>query len=832
MSKFYTNCQVLGNNILLRGYDNHKQILEKIPYEPTLFIKSNKKTEWKSLYEGEYLEPQKFTSIKEARDFKERYKDVHGFEIHGQDRWQYQAISDLYPHSIEYDMSLVRLMIFDIECISDSGFPNIQEASAPITLISIYNSINQRTLVLGLKDYIKQDSDDFEYMKFDSEKSLLKYFIAYNQLNKFDVWSGWNIEGFDIPYLVNRIVNLFGEDMAKKLSPFNHIREETTKIRGKGIQSYHISGIIELDYLELYKKFGTYSAKESYTLGFISQEELGETKVDLPGTSFRDNYDNHFQLFVQYNAIDTKLVKKLDDKKKLIDLAFSIGYLIKCNIEDVFKTVLPWEVFIYNHLLNKGIVIPPRKRNVDSDFDGGWVKEPIPGLYGWTMTFDFASLYPSIIRQWNISPETFVDQEPTSVNDWLDFNMKVQTLSEDIKERNLSVAANGTMYSRDRKGFLAELMEICMEGRKKAKKEMLRLKDEYERTKDSSLKSRIDALHNLQLALKILGNSAYGAIGNSGFMYYDYRMAEAITLTGQLSDRHLADKMNEKINSILKTKGTDYILFADTDSIALDVQPLVDKFCSGKSRDDIVKFLDKFGEDICQKVINASVDEVYEKTNAFDKVMASKREAIASKTLLRGKKNYGMYVHNSEGVSYDEPDLKIMGIEVVRSSTPKWCREKLKECIKDIFEKDEMYLRSKFQSLYDEFKKLKPEEVAFPRGVTDIDKWTEKSTYKKGTPIHVRAAVLYNIHTKDLSNYDLIANGDKIKFVYLKTPNPIHENIFGFPSAEKFPPELKLEKFVDYDTQFEKTFRDPLQSLTDCAKWSLEERASLDEFFG
>ncbi len=290
--------------------------------------------------------------------------------------------------------------------------------------------------------------------------------------------------------------------------------------------------------------------------------------------------------------------------------------------------------------------------------------------------------------------------------------------------------------------------------------------------------------------------------------------------------------MNEKINSILKTNKIDYILFGDTDSIALNVQPLVDKFCQGKTTDEIVKFLDKFGEDICQKVINTSIDELFEKTNAFDKVMASKREAIASKTLIRAKKNYGMYVHNSEGVSYDPPDLKIMGIEVVRSSTPKWCRNKLKECIKDIFEKDEVYLRNRFKILYNEFRDLKPEDIAFPRGVSDIDKWTDKDFYKKGTPIHVRAAILYNHYTKELNNYDAISNGDKIKFIYLKIPNSIHENVFGFPSAMKMPVELKLDRFVDYDTQFEKTFKEPLQSLIDCAGWSLEDKTNLEDFFG
>ncbi len=834
---FYTYCNVSGNNILYRGYNNGKRITERIPFKPTLFVpaKTHSENSWHSLYNDDPLEPIKFDSIKEARDFTEQYKDVQGFSIHGFPRWQYQLINEEFPDEIEYDVSKVSILIIDIEVISEDGsFPDIQSASSPITLISLHNTLENVTLVLGLKDYISQPEDNFEYKKFESEKALLQYFIAYNKSKAPDIWTGWNTSHFDIPYMVNRISRLFDDAMVKQLSPFGYIREKTIEIRGREVQTYDIYGIVDLDYLECYKKF-TYSAKESYALGFIAQEELGKTKIELPGESFKDSYDHHFQTFVSYNAVDTLLVKELNDKMKLIELVFSIAYQCRCNLQDVYKTVLPWEVYIYNHLSKSKIAVPPRTSKLDNEYPGAWVKEPKPGMYGWLMSFDYASLYPSIIRQWNISPETFVPIEyDIGVKDWLDMSEKVLNAHSDSIKYNRTIAANGTMYRKEKQGFLAELMEFCMEGRKIAKSEMLKLEDEYQKTKNKSLLPRVSALNNKQMALKILANSVYGAIGNSGFHYYDWRMAAAITLTGQFSDIHLANAMNSRFNRMLKTKDVDYVMYGDTDSIYLNCQPIVDELTnSGKtlSNESIVNALDQLGEIVCQKVIQESIDDVFEKMNCYQKVMKNKREAIASRGLFRGKKNYALYVHNSEGIAYNPPKLKVMGIEIVRSSTPHWCRAKLKEGLKMIFETGEIEFQDWFSRIKSEFVDLNASDIAFPRGVSDIDKWRGSNVvYKKGCPIHVRGSLLYNYHTK--GKLASIQNGDKIKFIYLKMPNPIKENVFAFPTSLGIPKELKLEKYIDYDLQFTKTFSDPLKSLTDCAGWQCEVQSSLEEFFG
>lgn len=835
--QFYTYAKTYGNNILYRGYKDGRQVLEKIPYEPTLFLpthKNSKPTEWKSLYGSRPLEAKKFKSVKDAKKFIDSNDDVEGMELHGFQKFEYQLINEQHPSDIEYDISLVRIHTVDIEVVDETedGFPDIQDAKVPIVLISLHDSTTDKTIVYGIKEYTKEEGDDFEYRLYENEEKMLMAFIIDQQSSRPDVWTGWNTDGFDIPYLINRIQVLFSEDVVKKLSPFGMIREKIINVRGKDIQTYEIYGLISLDYLELYKKYGTYSAKESYALSFIAQEELGETKLELPGVSFRDNYNNHFQTFVQYNAIDSILIKKMEKKMKLIELAFSMAYMYHCNLQDIYRTVLPWEVFIYNFLAKKKIAVPPRKNANVREFEGAWVKEPKAGMYGWTMAFDFASLYPHVEIQWNISPETFVPARyNVDVHQFLEGSEESFKAIEYAVENNMTIAANGTMYRKDVVGFFPEMMKFCVYGRKAAKKEMLALESEYQKTHDESLLPKIAALNNKQMALKIAANAAYGAMSNKGFHYYDYRIAEAITLSGQLSDIHLAGKLNNKFNSLLKTTGVDYVIYGDTDSIYLNCQPIVEKFANFDDRAKVVKFLDKFGEGVCQPVVNQSVQEVFEKMNCLEKVMASKREAIASRVLFRKKKNYAMYVHNSEGVDYNPPKLKVLGIEIVRSSTPQWCRKKLKESLMMIFETDEASFRKHFEKLEKEFKTLRPDEIAFPRGVSDIDKWLAGGTILKGCPIHVRASIVYNKNIKHFESYPQIQNGDKIKFLYLRMPNQIRQNVIGMPTGMKLPSELKLDKYVDYTLQFEKTFEEPLKTLTDCAGWDLRERSTLESFY-
>lgn len=834
MSEFYTDVRQWGNHILYRGIKNGKHILARVPFGPTLYTRTNNPkvtSEWRSLY-GEELVPFDFASIKEAREFLDKHDDIENFKIHGMTDYQYQYISKEFPNEISYDINQMRICFLDIEVISDDGFPDIQSASSPVVLIATHDKTSGKTVVYGTKSYNKNLDDTFEYRIFRDEVALLREFILEWQQKYPDIISGWNTDQFDFPYLINRITRILDEDWAKKLSPFGIIKSRTMEIRGREVQTYDIVGINQIDYLDAYKKFGTYSAKESYALGFIAQEELGVSKLEIEGSeSFSDSYENFFDLFVKYNALDAQLVNKLDDKMKLLDLIVSVSYLVKCNFKDVFGPVKTWDVFIFNHLLKKKVAVPPRSSKSSGEFEGAWVKDVVPNMYGWTMSFDFASLYPTIIRQWNVSPETLVKDryETMCANDVI---VATGPLSQYANENDYTIAANGSMYRKDKKGILPELMEFLMVGRKQAKREMLTLQKKYEETHDASLLPSISALDNRQMALKILANAGYGAITNAGFRYFELMIGEAITLTGQASDRHVENSLNVYMNKLMKTESVDYVTYGDTDSLYLNVDPLVKKVCNNPDDvEKVTKFLDKVGTEIQKTAIQSSIDAVYDNCNCFDKLMDMKREAIASKAIWTAKKRYAMLVHNSEGVEYKPYKLKIMGLDVIKSSTPKKVRKALKEALVVLFDKGELALRNYVDNFREEFITTPVEEIAFPRSASDIDKWFDGKTYKSRTPIHVRGAIMYNLFTKQFAKYDSLRNGDKVKFVYLIMPNPIKEDVISFPTGSLLPVELGLHQYIDYNLMFEKTFMNPLQSITDAIKWKLIEESSLESFF-
>lgn len=839
MSNFYTHVSVYGRKILYRGYTNGHRTLMRDEFIPTLYVTSKNKSDWKSLY-GADLSPMTFGDIKEAKNFAEEYENVFGFEVHGMTDYQYQYINNNFRGEIDYDVDQINIMFLDIEVVDPNGsteFPDIQSASTPIVLISCRDKATGKTVIFGWKKVTKPFSE-FEYRCYRDELTMLKEFILFWQQNCPDIVSGWNSDQFDFPYLINRIMRILDEDHAKRLSPFGLIRERMLEIRGKEIQTYEIVGVSQIDYMNTYKKFGTYSTKESYALGNIAQEELGVTKHEIEGsTSFFDGYSRFYDDFVYYNHIDTELLHRLDDKLKLFDLILSLSYLVKCNFKDVFGPVKMWDVFIYNHLDKKKVAVPPRQKKLTGEFQGAWVKDVIPDMYGWNMSFDFASLYPTIIRQWNISPETLVKDEmlPITVDTILNEESDINGINwvQYAKDNDYSIAANGSMYRRDKRGMLPELMEFLMVGRKTAKKKMLLLEQEYQNTKDSSLPSKIAALNALQLALKVAANAGYGAVTNAGFRYFELKIGEAITLTGQASDRHAEKSINRYLNNILKTDNIDYGIAGDTDSLYLNVDPLVNRVAKDPSNiDSVVKLLDKIGNEIQKHPIQKSIDFIYDSCNCVDKLMDMKREAISSKAIFTAKKRYAMIVHNSEGVSYDPPKMKITGLDIIKSSTPRLIRDDLRGTLPVIFEHGVGPLRDYVTKTKKKFMTTEVENISFPRGISDLDKWFDGKTYKKGTPIHVRGAILYNQYVKKFGKYDTIRNGDRIKFVYLKLPNPIHEDVISFPTNGQLPVELNLHRYIDWDKMWQKTFISPLENITNAIKWELEERSSLDDFFG
>ena len=628
-----------------------------------------------------------------------------------------------------------------------------------------------------------------------------------------------------------------GDEYILHFSPWGIVSQQSAKITAKGFQKeqnyWDIMGVSILDYLDLYRKH-TFIRRESYRLDYISKVELGETKAENPYDTFKEFYTKNYQQFIEYNIQDVELVDKLEDKMKLIELCLTMAYESRVNYIDVFSQVRCWDTLIYNHLRNKNIMIPPREEHEkDTKYEGAYVKDPALGMHDWIVSFDLNSLYPHLIMQYNISPETFVGVQHHGVN--VDSVLNERADLNFAKGKNVTIAPNGAMFKKDKQGFLPELMEKMYGERVVYKKQSIKAQIEYQKTKDPIYKNEISRCHNIQMAKKIALNSAYGAIGNQYFRYFDVRQAEAITLGGQLSIRWVENDVDKFMNKVLGTENKSYVVASDTDSIYVKMAPLVEKVCKGKSIQQIVEFLDKASEDKLQKVIDDSFKRLAKYVNAYAQKMIMKREVIANKGIWVAKKRYVLNLCDDEGVRYEQPKLKVMGVEAVKSSTPEVCRGKIKEAIGVIMNQGQEDLIKFVADFKKEFLKMTPEQIAFPRTCNNVSKYTDTSNvYKKGSPIHVKGALIYNHYLKRnhlTHKYPTIKEGDKIKFLMLNLPNTFKEQVVSFSTI--LPREFDIQKYVDYETQFTKTFTDPLRFILDSIGWSIEgQGATLENFFG
>lgn len=854
--KFYTSVIQRGDNILYRGYENGKAVQRKIRYKPYLFVES-KKADSTSIYktlQDATVEKFDFDSIYEAKEFAEKYKDVDNFTVHGQSprSFNYLWLFDNFRNEVEYDVDKIKILYFDIEVASDDGFPRPELADKEVTAIGI--KFKGQMIVFGCGEY-KNSDENVKYIKCKDEANLLEQFLRAWRIMDPDVITGWNIESFDIPYLVNRLTKVLGEDNMKRLSPWGIVNEKHVS-RGKAnghFNVYDIMGITTLDYIQLYKKF-TYSNQESYKLDHIAMIELGEKKLDYSEYgNLHELYKNNFQLFIDYNIKDVDLIERLEDKLKLIELVFAMAYAAKVNYADTFGVVKLWDIISHNFLLERNIVVTPKESIPDipyamigslenlseggiqnddgfeASFAGAYVKVPQVGIHDWVCSFDLNSLYPHLIMQYNISPETYYGQ----ISGQKDVD-RFLAGEADEWDTGLIKTPNRCIFRRDKQGFLPELMEMYYNKRTIYKKKMIEAQKEYQKNKTFELEKQIARYNNLQMAFKIMLNSAYGALGNKYFRYYQIALAECITLAGQVSIRWIENEMNKYLNNILKTD-KDYIIASDTDSIYINLSGLVDHVFPGeKDTAKIVEYLNKVCREKLEPFIDASYAKLATYTNAYDQKMKMKRESIADKGIWTAKKRYILNVHDSEGVRYAEPKLKIMGIEAVKSSTPLSCRESIKKALKIIMTQDNKALIEFVKKFKDEFFTLSFEQIAFPRGCNGMNKYSRKQdVYAKGTPIQVRGALCYNhiIRAKTMEKkYQYIMDGEKIKFCYL-TPNKYGMSVISCPG--ELPKEFELHRHIDYHTQFEKAFIEPLNGIIEKIGWTAEENTStsLEDFF-
>ncbi|AGS81160.1 DNA polymerase [Caulobacter phage Cr30] len=839
MAKYdlYTSVFQRGDIIYYRGYsETGQRVSARIPYKPYLFIPSKKtSSEFKTL-DGKPVDKIEFDSIKEAKEFCKSYEDVDGFEISGNQAFLYPFLNDNHKEDIDYRKDRLKIGYYDLEVDTENGFASVENPWQPITLIGL--RINERRMVFGwYDDYIPDEEDgNLEYIKCDNEHDMLLKFLNVWEHEDIDVISGWNIEGYDNTYLVNRLRMLFDEKTANRLSPWGMIDDgKDVDKYGKEIITRTIKGIISADYMRLYRKF-TYSQQESYSLNHIAGIELDDYKISYSG-SLGDLMRNDYKKFVKYNAQDNDLVYRIDEKMNLLDQALTLSYMTRCTFEDVFGTVKMWDSVFHWKLMKKNIVIPPMKyRSKSEQFAGAYVADIAPGRYKYLASFDVKSLYPSLVIWANLSPETYRGKLPKfyTVDQLLAGKLEER---EWLEERNLCLAANMTLWDKEVQGIFAEIMDWALTDRDMFKDKMKKAKQENIRNPAKELQYLIAKCNNMQMALKIFANSGFGAAGTPYFRYFSIELAEAITVTGQLTIRWVSERINKLLNQKFKTKDYNYCVYNDTDSVYVTLEPIVNEIFKDKpnaSEKDKIQFMDKVCKQLIEPFLEKCFLELADYLNAYKKdKITMKREALADSGFWLGAKNYVLSVHDNEGVKYDEPDIKMMGIAAVKTSTPAVCREMMKESIRIMLQESQRTLISHINDCKADFMKLPFENVAFPRGVNGLKKYPLiNGQVQKGTPIHVKGSLLYNKMLKDKkvdSKYFPITDGEKIKFSYLKTPNPLHEAVIA--SNGPLPPEFELDEYIDYETQFEKSFVEPIRSMAEAIGWSVEEKADLSSLF-
>ena len=834
---FYTNVSLAGNEILLREYVDGQRVQRRVKYKPFAF-ELDPAGKYRTLT-GQPVRRTEFDSIRSARTFHKTHEGIDNKPIFGLENYVYTFIHDQYDNEIQYDPSIVSVVTVDIEVDITDSMPDIQKAMNEVTAITL--SRNGQKVILGCGEY-KEHHPSVKYYRCTDEAALLRCFVDLWRGPTYspDIVTGWNVEFFDIPYLVNRINRVLGDNEANFLSPWGILNETQIEVRGRKQQAYTPAGITVLDYLALYRKF-SFTPHETYTLDHIANYELGERKLDYSEyDGLSGLYRNNYQKYIEYNCRDVELVERLDDKLKMIELVMAVAYDAKVNYQDTFATVRPWDVIIHNYLLDQNIVVPKYKESfVDHNIMGGYVKDVQVGEHKWVVSLDLNSLYPHIIMQYNISTETFKGKLPGSVSVLDVLNGRLNDYKDYMKQHNVAVTANMCMFSKEKQGFLPRLMSKMYDDRVVYKNKMIEAKKIVAST-DKNSKEHIQAVkdvsryNNLQMAKKIQLNSAYGALANRYFRWFELDFAEGITSSGQLSTMWIERELNQYLNKLLGTKSKDYVIACDTDSVYLTLDALVTKTLPGETDiQKIVKFLDKVSNEVLEPFVDAKYAELAEYVNAYAQKMVMKRESIANKGIWKAKKMYILNVYNEEGVAYDKPKLKMKGIEAIRTSTPMVCRKAIIGALEIIMNKSEVDLQQYVSKFRTEFSNLPCEDVSFPRGVNGLGKWRDAATiWKKATPIHVKGALIYNhlLKTMKLDNkYQPLVSGEKIKFCYLKKPNPHQVDVIAFPG--RLPTELGLNLYIDRDMQFEKTFLSPLRSITSAIRWNMEKRATLDDFF-
>lgn len=848
---YYSSVFRRGDNVFIREIlENGKRENLKIKYEPTLyFVDDESPSGFKNL-KGETLKAVKFSSISNAK----AYVDATDKTVYGYNRWEYACLQQRYPHEIIHNQEDLKILYLDIETESGTHYSSVSNPDQPIILIQLlYKNV---FYIFGTEHYESYD-DNLKYIKCKDEEDLLKKFVHLFRKIDPDILSGYHSQGYDVPMLWARMNEIGLGDVFKKLSPFGMIEEREEEVYSKMEKRIIIQGIQHLDMMDLVRKFDN-KKYENYKLDTVAKGILGRGKVQYDG-DLAHLYRTDFDKFLSYGRVDVELLRDIEEKKQFISMVVGAGYMSKSNYVDAFSQVRSWDNALHDELVTDNIqppfLIARDSTDTDGDeyidedekFEGAYVFQPVAGKYEWLMSDDVQSMHPSIIMGMNVSPETFVTNTKKTVDFFL--NDDTTEYQNWLKENNYTSMANGAVFTRQFEGFIPRAIRKVFDKRVKAKKEAnehAKLAEKYKlegnSEKEKYHKNQYVILNTLQNTLKVKINSLYGFLGNKFSRYYQLDLAEGITITSQLVLKTGAKEIANIISNVSKCPVEDVLKYGDTDSLMYSVKSIVDKFMPNKTKEEIVDKLDKFHDAKIQPQLAAKINELQERLNCYTPQIKFVRDVISDTSILIAKKKYIMSVWDAEKKRYSEPEMKMMGIEAVKTSTPMFCRAAIKQSIMEILYKTEEEFQNYISETKDKFYKLPVEDFAFPKKITDIKKYIDSTqetsvfdddvdnddSYKKGSPIHVKGSIFYNnlLDKYKLTNKLMkIENGDAIKYLYLKQPNPINNNTIAF--IDKLPPEFKLHQYVDIDIQWEKTFVKPVHQIAEIIGWKMEKEYGL-----
>jgi len=819
------------------------------PYRPYIYVEDNNNGTDQSIY-GTKIRKKIFLNQYE----RTRYIRESGVKRLFENLPTYQQflLDEFWEHNETPDFlsNKLRVQFIDIEAVAKDEFPDPEKANYPINVITIYDTIDKHKYVWGVGEFdsSKYPKSELTYVNCKTEKELLERMIQFFERDYPDVLSGWNSMGFDMPYIINRINNVMGEEAVLRLSPVGRVYNRAMRgMYGKNSVRWFIDGVSCLDYLDVYKRFQLKN-RDSYRLDNIAQIEINERKIDYGNMHIADLAEQNWQTFVEYNIHDVFLLQRLDEELKYVDLLRMLAYIGLTTFEAAMGAV---------SVINGAAAIRARFRdqkiatfirNADTGKNpGAYVAEPLGGFQEYVVSFDANSLYPNLMISLNMSPETKIGKiikhsasEVTLqyVNGEL-FTVPTDKFAKIVKQEKLAISKAGILFSQKKKGIMPEMVDFYYQKRVEVKDELKKLQIRISELKDKKSKEsedekqelqfQINRLDTKQLTIKVLINSAYGYFGNKHSPIGDDDIASSITLSGQA----VIKKSNDLAKRFLQSRSNltdDYfkhnnpIVYNDTDSCYISLKSLVDsnaipQFCNEKGVTDEVY-------NICEELTTYLNTEIrawaVTAFNSNDCRLVFKREAICDVGLFLEKKRYALHLLDDEGIKMDK--FKYTGVEVVRTTMP----DPVKPHVKNIIE-TMMLTRSQpktdeaVKKAYDIFTSLPVEDISFVVGLSSFDEYVSRCKgfqVPKGMPIHAKAGHYYNIIIKDLNldnTRELAVEGDKLRWVYIKKSNKYGITTIGF--KDKMPEEFASMFEIDYELMFSKIVFSVVERFYNRVKW-------------